>query len=79
MTYNQFVQSFYTNILPNKEEYIREGQCLMNYLGEIWLEEYKRISSIHYYNETNIDCFHQDKLIPNTLKHLEKVWINYPN
>ena len=51
----------------------------MNYLAGIWFEEYKRISSLDYYDETNIDCFYVDKLIPNTLKHLEKVWINYPN
>jgi hypothetical protein len=83
MTFTEFKNSFEQNILPNKPEFIREGQVLINYLGDIWFEEYKRISSVHYYNiydeETSVDCFYQNKLIPNTWKHLEKVWINYPN
>jgi hypothetical protein len=79
MSFELFKQDFYEEILPNKPEYIREGQALMNYLGDIWIEEYKRISSNHFYDETDIDCFYNDKLIPNTLKHLEKVWKNYPD
>jgi hypothetical protein len=79
MTFEFFKQDYYNRVLPNKPDYIRDGQALMNYLGDIWLEEYKRISSNHFYNKTDIDCFYNDKLIPNTLKHLEKVWINYPN
>jgi hypothetical protein len=51
----------------------------MNYLGDVWFEEYKRISSTRFDNVVNIDCFYQNKLIPNTWKHLEKVWIDYPN
>ena len=79
MKYKKFRKAFEENILPNKPEFIREGQALMNYLGDVWLEEYKRLSSIHYYDETNIDCFYNDLLIPNTWKHLEKVWNNYPD
>ena len=79
MTFIEFKQSFQNDILPNKPEFIREGQALMNYLGSVWFGEYKRLSSVHYYDETNIDCFYNDKLIPNTLNHLEKVWENYPN
>lgn len=79
MTYKKFKKEWEENILPNKESFIREGQALINFLGDVWSEEYKRISSVHYYDETNIDCFFNDKLIPNTLKHLEKVWVNYPN
>ena len=79
MKYKKFRKNFEEDILPNKPEFIREGQALMNYLGGIWLEEYKRLSSVHYYDETNIDCFYNDSLIPNTWKHLEKVWNNYPN
>ena len=66
------------NLRTTDPEYIREGQSLMNYLGDVWLEEYKRISSQNYYDKTDIDCFYQNKLVPNTLKHLEKVWVNYP-
>jgi len=79
MTFTEFKNNFEENILPNKPEFIREGQALMNYLGDIWIEEYKRLSSVHYYDETNIDCFYNDKLIPNTWNHLKKVWYNYPN
>jgi len=79
MTYLEFKQKWETEILPNKEDYERKGQNLINFLGSVWLAEYKRISSVHYYNETNIDCFYNDSLIPNTLKHLELVWVNYPN
>ena len=79
MTYNEFLENWNKNILPNKHEDERKGQSLMNYLGDVWFEEYKRISSIHFYDKTNIDCFYKDELIPNTLTHLEKVWINYPN
>jgi len=73
MTYLEFRQKWEQEILPNKENYERDGQSLINFLGNVWLEEYKRI------NDTEIDCFFNSKLIPNTLKHLEKVWVNYPN
>lgn len=79
MTFTEFKQSFQNDILPNKPEFIREGQALINYLGDVWIEEYKRLSSVHYYDETNIDCFYNDGLIPNTWNHLKKVWYNYPN
>ena len=75
ISYQEFVDNFYGDILPNKPIFIRPGQSLMNYLAIIWIEEYKRLSSVDYYDATNIDCFHNDKLIPNTLKHLEKVWV----
>lgn len=79
MNYNDFVENWNKNILPNKYKYERKGQSLMNYLADVWFKEYKRISSLHFYDEKNIDCFYNDKLIPNTLTHLEKVWTNYPN
>lgn len=79
MNFEFFKQDYFNRILPNKPEYIREGQALMNYLSGIWFNEYERLSSVYYYEETNIDCFYNDKLISNTLKHLEKVWENYPN
>lgn len=78
LTFEEFKINFFSKILPQKSEHIRIGQCLINYLGEVWLEEYKRISSVHFYDETNIDCFYNDRLINNTLAHLEKQWKNYP-
>lgn len=79
MTFEEFVTNIYKHILPNKPDYIRKGQAIMNYLGDVWIEEYRRISSVHYYDKTDIDCFYNDKLIENTLKHLETEWKNYPN
>lgn len=73
MTYLQFRQIWETEILPNKETCEREGQSLINFLGSVWLAEYKRIV------DTPNDCFYSSKLVPNILKHLEKVWGNYPN
>ena len=74
MTYDKFISSFQNEILPNKEHHIRHGQCLINYLGDVWMEEYTRIVG-----EDKIDCFYRDDLIPNCLEHLSKVWVNYPN
>ena len=79
MNYKEFKKELYENIIPNKHKDIRDGQAIINYLADVWFEEYKRLFSVHYYDETNIDCFYNDLLIPNTLKHLEKVWKNYPN
>lgn len=78
-TYLEFVTEWHTNILPNKPKHIRTGQCLMNYLADEWLSEYKKISSVHYYDKTNIDCFFNDDLLDNTLEHLERVWNNENN
>lgn len=79
MSYEDFLDNWSNSILPNKSDLEREGQSLINYLAEIWLEEYKRISSFHFYDETNIDCFYNSKLVPNTLQHLSKNWYKYPN
>lgn len=74
MTYDQFEQDFYNKVLPNKPTRIRAGQALMNYLRDVWPIEYVRMSSVHYYPQTNIDCFYNDHLIKNALAHLKKVW-----
>jgi hypothetical protein len=74
MTFNEFK----TYIETNKPPEIRKGQAIMTALSKIWEKEYIRISSVHYYDQTNIDCFYNDNLIPNTLAHLEKVWKNFP-
>ena len=76
--FENFKANWENNILPNKPHHIRCGQSLMNHLADVWYKEYDRLSSINYYSETNIDCFYNDALIPNTLKHLEKNWVNYP-
>lgn len=72
MRYTEF-KNKWEKLLPVKPPYIREGQSLMSFLAEVWLEEYKRITT------TDVDCFYSDKLVNNTLEHLEKVWVNYPN
>jgi hypothetical protein len=72
MTFKTF-KNKWEESLKHKSPYIRKGQSLMSFLAEIWLEEYKRITSTDY------DCFYSDKLINNTLEHLEKVWVNYRN
>ncbi len=80
MTFTEFKQSFQNDILPNKPEFIREGQALINYLGDVWVEEYKRLSLCEeYYDRNDIDCFHSDRYIPNTWEHLKEVWWAYPN
>lgn len=79
MTFKDFQNTFFSEILPAKPSYIRDGQCLMNYLAEVWIEEYVRIASVHYYDKTDIDCYYKDDLISNTLKHLEDVWYNFGN
>jgi hypothetical protein len=78
MKFTKFKSNFTNEILPNKPDFIREGQALMNYLGDIWFMEYHRISSINHY-EVDVDCFHNDKLIQNTWRHLEKNWEKFPS
>jgi len=74
ISFEKFKNDWFFKVLPNKHPECRDGQSLMNYLADIWFEEYQRISSLNYYDETNIDCFYNDKLINNTLSHLEKIW-----
>lgn len=77
MTFEQFKNSFYKDILPNKNFETRNGECLMIYLSEIWIDEYKRLRSSSYYRDYNLDCYHNDNLIPYTLNHLKNVWNNF--
>lgn len=78
--YNDFVNA-YNNIILHEDnlKYIRKGQALMNYLAEVWYDEYKRISSLNYYDNDDIDCYYNDELINNTLNHLKNVWKNFNN
>ena len=78
MTFEKFNYNWEDNFL-NEPKYIRRGQSLMNYLFKVWKPEYDRITSGYYFPEENIDCFYINSFIPNTLKHLEKVWWRYPN
>jgi len=61
-------------LTEQKSNELRKGQHIMNTLHSVWPEEYKRLSSVHYYDRTDIDCFYNDSLIPNTLEHLEEIW-----
>ena len=78
MNFEEF-EDKYLELLPDRDPRIRSGQFLMNFLAEVWREEYNRISSVHFYDRTDIDCFYNDRLVPNTLKHLKSVWNDYPN
>lgn len=78
MTYEKFIESFNEG-LKTKPKYIRPGQYLMNKLYKEWNAEYIKLSSVHYYDQTDIDCYYNDSLIENTKEHLKKVWINFPN
>lgn len=71
--YNDFILGFFI-YLRNQPNYIRTGQTLITYLDSFDKEECNNICSLHYYNRNDIDCFYVDKLIPNTLKHLQEVW-----
>lgn len=73
MTYEEFEKGYFEELDIAPVE-LRKGQVLMNYLASVWMDEYKKISSVHYYDRTDIDCFYNDRLIPNTLKHLKEVW-----
>ena len=66
----------FISLTKQKDNSLRKGQHIMNILYSVWEEEYKRLSSVHYYDRTDIDCFYNDSLIPNTLEHLENIWIN---
>lgn len=38
MTFKQFKKEYET-LLETKPQFIRKGQLLMNYLGDVWIEE----------------------------------------
>ncbi len=76
LTFVDFISQWENDVLPNKPSCIIKGQSLMNFLAEIWFDEYKRISEAEHPREKYYDCFYRDDLIPNTLKHLEKIWKN---
>lgn len=78
ITFQQFRENWEKTVEKRPKEY-RKGQYLMLLLSKSWPEEYTRISSVHYYDEHNIDCYYVDKIIPNILKHLEEVWLKIMN
>ena len=79
MTFKEFKEQYEENWSSIQPEHIRKGQGLMNFLADIWPAEYRRVSSVYYYDQHDIDCYYKDELIPNTWEHLEKVWTNFPN
>lgn len=70
--FSDFIDLYNENLHNLKEH--RKGQHLMLLLCKIWPDEYKRISSIDYYDRTDIDCYYNDELIDNTINHLQSVW-----
>ena len=70
MTYDEFYTRYVGEILHEKPEYIRKGQSLMNFLSDVWPEEYRRITKTNQ----SIDCFYEDTIVSKTLFHLEKIW-----
>lgn len=68
MTYEEFEEKLLSEIIPNRDENIRSGQALMNYLSTINWDEYLKITS------TEFDCYYNDRLVPKTLKYLKNVW-----
>lgn len=66
ISFEEFEKVLYSE--PRKNKHLREGQTLMNYLYQYWMEEYKRIT------DTEIDCFYVDRILPYTISHLKSVW-----
>ena len=82
MTFEQFKEHYYQEIIPHKPPYIRKGQALFNLLSMKWPAEADRIIEAKMSGDKEmeqVDCFAVDSRINNTLDHLEKVWSNYPN
>lgn len=71
LSFDEFKYNYLNIQLPNRPSFIRKGQLLMNYLGDVWFEEYKRIT-----DTKSFDCFYIDTIVPMTLTHLENVWNN---
>ena len=71
--YKDFVELFEYKY---KQTTLRRGQTLMIVLNYVWRDEYKRISSVHYYVTTDIYFYYNDKLIEYTLDQFETIW-NY--
>lgn len=73
MRFEDFYTRYVGEILPERPSHIRGGQALMNFLHEVWPEEYRRITEGKYIGQS-IDCFYNDDFISVTINHLEKVW-----
>ncbi len=73
MKFEDFYTRYVGEVIPEKPSYIRNGQALMNFLSDVWPEEYRRITEGKY-QESPIDCFYNDSYISITINHLEKVW-----
>lgn len=80
MTYDQFENSIFEDIVPNRDPYLRAGQSIMNYLYHVWPAEYDRIvkDEVKGWHDS-YDCFYVDRRISALLKHLKERWDKYPN
>jgi hypothetical protein len=74
MTFEQFKNRFYQEVLPNKDFNLRNGQALMIFLSQVWFVQYKRMTSKFVHN---VDSFYNDNLIPNTLNYLQSNWYKF--
>ena len=68
ITFEEFLEEWNNFVSPTKNKYLRKGQALMNYLYEVWREEYLRLTN------TSLDCFYRDDIIPKTIDHLQQIW-----
>jgi len=64
MTFQQF--KHYVDI--HYQSGIRQGQNVMNCLRKAWPDKYRELTGSH------LDCFYNDRKIPDTMNHLEKHW-----
>ena len=79
MTFQEFKYQWDKELLPIKDNELREGQWLMICLANVWPKEYHRIIHSIGCLQNEIDCFYIDERMQITWEHLENVWHNYPN
>lgn len=69
MTFHKFLVEVDQNFYIHKDE-LRYGQIVMNILSNMWREKYDNLM------ERNIDCFYDEKKVPEVLRTLEKEWVD---
>lgn len=70
MTVEEFISTFYKDVLPYEPRYIRPGQALMNYLSVHRRDLYNAVTG-----HGDWDCFYDDKNIGNLIAFLYENWI----
>lgn len=79
MTFSEFENSIFDDIVPNRNEHLRSGQSVMGYLYSIWPAEYYRLVNRELEGwKDGYDCFYVDRRIPALLNHLKNKWHEYP-